>query len=127
MLNLNYRIVVVGLSHLHLPLSFQPGWSSGSWAYHGDDGKKYVEDGTGVAYGETFGAGDVVGCLVSETGDVRFTKNGVLLDVVAEGVTGKLFPAIGMRSVGAKAKINFGPGGFLYEYIKGGKDEKSEE
>jgi len=69
--------------------------------------------------------GDVVGCLVSEKGDVNFTKNGVLLDVVAEGVTGKLIPAVGMQSVGAKAKINFGPGGFQYKRSKDGKDEKS--
>ena len=72
-----------------------------NWAYHGDDGEKYVEAGTGLAYGETFGAGDVV------------------------GVKGKLIPAVGMRSVGAKAKINFGPGGFRYKRSKDGKDEKS--
>ena len=86
---------------------------------------KFVETGTGLAYGETFGAGDVVGCLVSEKGDVKFTKNGVLLDVAAEGVKGKLIPAVGMRSLGAKAKINFGPGGFRYKRSTDGKDEKS--
>ena len=108
-----------------MPVSSLPGWLSGSWAYHGDDGKTYVETPTGLAYGETFGAGDVVGCLVSEKGDVKFTKNGVLLDVVAEGVKGKLIPAVGMWSVGAKATINFGPGGFRYKRSKDGKDEKS--
>ena len=108
-----------------MPVSSLPGWLSGSWAYHGDDGKKFVETGKGLAYGETFGAGDVVGCLVSEKGDVKFTKNGVLLDVVAKGVMGKLIPAVGMRSVGAKATINFGPGGFQYKCSKDGRDEKS--
>jgi hypothetical protein len=124
-LTLNCRTVGIGLSHRHLPVTSVPGWLPGSWGYHGDDGRKFVGNGRGVAYGETFGAGDVVGCLVSENGDVKFTKNGVLLDVVAEGVTGKLIPAVGMWSVGAKAKVNFGPGGFRYEYSKVGKDEKS--
>ena len=67
-----------------------PGWSNGSWAYHGDDGRIFKEASHaprqyssmhGVtddpSYGPTYGTGDVIGCGTKlETGDVFFTKNG---------------------------------------------------
>ena len=54
-----------------------PGWKYGSWAYHGDDGKKFSEVGIRAAYGPTYSTGDVVGCgLEIQTGSVFFTKNG---------------------------------------------------
>jgi len=53
-----------------------PGWRDRSWAYHGNDGKKF-ELGTGAAYGPTYSTGDVVGCgLEFLTGSMFFTKNG---------------------------------------------------
>ncbi|KAI7771477.1 hypothetical protein LZL87_010917 [Fusarium oxysporum] len=59
------------------------GWFDGSWAYHGEDGKLFIESGYGVvptldfgAPGE-FGAGDVVdACLNLEMGEGFCTLNG---------------------------------------------------
>ena len=53
----------------------QPGWKSGSYGYHGDEGKLFVSSGFGVPYGPKFFKGDVVGCGV-EYGSLYFTKNG---------------------------------------------------
>jgi hypothetical protein len=61
----------------------------------------------------------VVGCLVSKEGDVRFTKNGALLGVAVKGVKGKLVPAVGLHTVGATARVNFGAQGFRYQIQQG--------
>jgi hypothetical protein len=53
------------------------GWDCGSWGYHGDDGKLFVEDGRGRPYGKTFGVGDTIGCGVDfDTGKAHFARNG---------------------------------------------------
>jgi hypothetical protein len=52
------------------------GWSGGSWAYRGNDGRKFY-NGTGAIYGPKYSTGDVVGCGVDfQTGSVFFTING---------------------------------------------------
>lgn len=67
----------VGLCHENSPFTGMPGWRKGSWAYHGDDGKLYLEAGHGLPYSDTFGAGDVVGCGSDISKDeLFFTKNG---------------------------------------------------
>jgi len=54
-----------------------PGWNKGSWGYHGDDGKLYLEKGQGVRFGDTYGVGDVIGCEPDINKDeFFFTKNG---------------------------------------------------
>lgn len=53
-----------------------PGWSKGSWGYHGDDGNIYSEYGTGSNYGPRYSTGDVIGCgYLGETGSIFYTKN----------------------------------------------------
>lgn len=55
-----------------------PGWKKGSWAYHGDDGKLYLEQGQGVRFGDTYGASDVLGCGSDvDKDEFFFTKNGI--------------------------------------------------
>jgi hypothetical protein len=93
-----------------------PGWTSLSWGYHGDDGKKY-ESGTGAIYGETFTTGDVIGCRVHLGADVAFAKNGTSLGVAFRGISGKLYPAVGIRSRGAHVRVNFGQRPFLRNVI----------
>jgi hypothetical protein len=61
-----------------------PGWNPSSWAYHGDDGKFYAQSDAGTTYGDTFGAGDVVGCHIAFDKGVTFTKNGTSLGKESE-------------------------------------------
>lgn len=70
-----------------------PGWRKGSWGYYGDDGKLFIENGSGLVPSEDFGylgrfqAGDVVGCALDmKTGEGFCTKNGKRLKM------GKLIP-----------------------------------
>ncbi len=54
-----------------------PGWTPGSWGYHGDDGRKFSDFEASELYGPTYGAGDVVGCGIDfMTKSAFFTKNG---------------------------------------------------
>jgi hypothetical protein len=65
-----------------------PGWCDISFGYHGDDGKLFINDGTGLeptsdfgSQGE-FGAKDTVGIgLNLETGEGFVTRNGKKLNV----------------------------------------------
>jgi hypothetical protein len=112
-----------------------PGWRSSSWGYHGDDGNSYAESGSGTPYGETFGSGDVIGCLMVLEDGVVFTKNGISfgkdlknitrakLTYVSAGIAfhsipgrQKLYPVVGMRSRGARIRVNFGQEQFRYDY-----------
>jgi hypothetical protein len=55
-----------------------PGWDSGSWGYHGDDGRLFSEDGRGTPFGPTYGTGDTIGCGIDfQKKEISFTKNGV--------------------------------------------------
>ena len=54
-----------------------PGWSRGSWGYHGDDGNKFSDAYQGVSYSDKYGTGDIVGCGVDFNSNCAFfTKNG---------------------------------------------------
>jgi hypothetical protein len=54
-----------------------PGWDELSWGYHGDDGQKFHASGTGKAYAELYGKGDVIGCTIDQSkGTATFTKHG---------------------------------------------------
>ena len=111
-----------------------PGWVEGSWAYHGDDGNLFLERGRGVQYGDTYGAGDVVGCGVdSKKNQLFFTKNGEYLGKylrylyhltvdsnfpitgsAGSAPKGQLFAVVGVGGQGTRFSINFGPSGFRY-------------
>ncbi|EWZ81514.1 hypothetical protein FOWG_14519 [Fusarium oxysporum f. sp. lycopersici MN25] len=74
---------VFGFCQSFVPQRSLPGWHKGSWAYHGDDGGLFVEEGwhTSRESDQTFDVGDVVGCGMNlDTGKGYRTKNGVLLD-----------------------------------------------
>jgi hypothetical protein len=111
-----------------------PGWRTGSWAYHGDDGKLFLEQGRGVRYGDTYGTGDVVGCgLDSKKNELFFTKNGEyvgkylrylyhftvdpnfpITGSAGSAPKGRLFAVVGIGCQGVHFSINFGPDGFRY-------------
>ncbi len=49
-------------------------WEPGSYGYHGDDGRKFFQQGQGEEYGPRFGQGDVVGAGIHlGKGEMFFT------------------------------------------------------
>ena len=51
-----------------------------SWGYHGDDGRKFGESGTGEPFGPSYTTGDVIGVgLHHQRKELFFTKNGFFL------------------------------------------------
>ena len=78
----NYSLVAIGICKNRSKQTGMPGWSHGSWGYHGDDGKKF-ESGIGSTYGPVYGTGDVIGCGIDwKTESVFYTKNGESLGKV---------------------------------------------
>lgn len=67
----------MGLSDGRLASNAMPGWQVGSFGYHGDDGKKFDQRGTGIPYASRFTTGDIIGCCLNTLDTcVFFTKNG---------------------------------------------------
>jgi hypothetical protein len=130
-------MIGAGFCHEDSSCVGMPGWVEGAWAYHGDDGKLFLERGQGVRYGDTYGTGDVVGCGVdSEKNELFFTKNGeylgkfkylrylyylivdtnfVITGSAGSAPKGRLFAVVGIGCQGAHLSINFGPSGFRYK------------
>lgn len=107
----------VGLCDRNVKLEKMPGWESGSYAYHGDDGLLFRQTGVaGAAYGPKYGTDDFIGCcwdLVENV--VFFTKNGKNLGTAFRDLTGTLYPTIGMQSMGGHVKANFGSEQFVFD------------
>ncbi|RUS75929.1 hypothetical protein EGW08_016317, partial [Elysia chlorotica] len=68
-------IFTIGLGPEDYPLNRQPGWDSGSIAYHGDNGKFYLEKGSGVFEGSgsppIWKVGDEITAVVRDFGDAE--------------------------------------------------------
>ncbi|KAH6970509.1 ankyrin repeat-containing domain protein [Ilyonectria sp. MPI-CAGE-AT-0026] len=120
----NSRILGLGFCGEDIGRDQMPGWFDGSWAYHGDDGKLFIESGYGAvptpdfgAPGE-FGADDVVGaCLNLETGEGFCTLNGKKMNMgYASERTKfkvvKMYPCVGVdtkdEGVGLQFVVNLG-------------------
>lgn len=75
----------------------------------GDDGGMYA--GTSFSarsFGEPYGPGDTIGCVVDlDTRKLWYTKNGKKCDYELEGVSGRLFPIIGLQAK-VSLETNFG-------------------
>eukprot|EP00898_Chlorokybus_atmophyticus_P003089 jgi/Chlat1/3781/Chrsp259S03945 len=107
----------IGLSAGNVSLKRLPGWEKQSYGYHGDDGKAFSSSGTGVAYGPTFGTGDVIGCIFDQIeSTISYTKNGIHLGVAFTSVKGVLYPTVGMRAPGEEIEANFGAEPFVFDY-----------
>jgi hypothetical protein len=64
-------------------LKYAQGWNAESYGYHGDDGKAFACSGTGQAYSERFGSGDIIGCGIDFVAKrAFFVKNGKWLGYV---------------------------------------------
>jgi ATP-dependent RNA helicase DDX1 len=92
--------------------SLDVGTDKSSWGFGGTGKKSHARDF--VNYGEAFGKGDIVGCLVDLGGEgggdgsISFSKNGVVLGVAftLPKLGGALYPAICMKN--AECGVNFG-------------------
>lgn len=93
-----------------------PGWEEDSWGYHGDDGHSFSCQTTGQDYGPKFTTGDVVGCAVNfGSGECFYTKNGVHLGTAFTGLSGDLYPSIGLKTIGEQVRVNFGAQPFVFD------------
>jgi SPRY domain len=111
-----------------------PGWDSGSWGYHGDDGKLFSESSRGKSYGPTYGKGDTVGCGIDfPKCELFFVKNGVRIGkfmiikhlyqctnctgniyIIIEG---RFFPVVGIGEKNVKLAVEFDPTKTSYQWI----------
>eukprot|EP00741_Cyanophora_paradoxa_P020800 tig00021312_g20079.t1 len=108
--------IAVGLSDRSFQVTRQPGWEPYSFGYHGDDGKKFHTSGRGEAFGPVFTTGDTVGCgLNFASQEVFYTKNGKMVGIAFRGVTGELFPTVGLHSPGESLSVNFGQLPFKFD------------
>ena len=106
----------VGLADPSFDLNRQPGWEPNSYAYHGHDGRRYVDSERGEPYGPRFGAGDVIGCgLLTDHREIFFTKNGALLGMAFSEITTTVHPTVGLHSPGEKVTFNLGGAPFVFD------------
>jgi len=106
----------IGLAGHKHDMEGMPGWLDG-YGYHGDDGLKFHGGlrGQGIAYGPTYTKGDVVGLGWDQKEHrVFFTKNGFAIGPAFENVTGYYYPVIGLHTLDAKVRVNFGQEPFKY-------------
>eukprot|EP01027_Heterolobosea_sp_BB2_P013480 GEZU01019447.1.p1 GENE.GEZU01019447.1~~GEZU01019447.1.p1 ORF type:complete len:359 (-),score=58.05 GEZU01019447.1:136-1212(-) len=111
-------VVAIGLAEKSYPSNKQPGWKNLSYAYHGDDGRKFHNRASGLPYGPKFSTGDTVGCgLIFSKREIFFTKNGVILGKAFDNVPTNvdLYPIIGLDK--AKAAVNFGAEPFKFKKL----------
>ncbi|KAG5751786.1 hypothetical protein H9Q70_005580 [Fusarium xylarioides] len=86
----------IGFCEETTSLGLHLGWESGSWGYHGDDGKTF-SSAAGSPYGPTFGQGDVIGCGVNFDKKTAFyTRNGEIIGQAFFDIRGKLYPAMSL-------------------------------
>ncbi|TYZ64901.1 hypothetical protein PybrP1_001124 [[Pythium] brassicae (nom. inval.)] len=102
----------------------QPGWTSTSYGYHGDDGHFFHGSGEGRHFGPSFDVGDTVGCGVRRSmRDLRsfvfFTHTGDLIPAGDRGIEcghEEWFPVVGLDSANA-IHVNYGQEPFRYDAI----------
>jgi SPRY domain len=107
--------VGVGFAPSTHPRDQQPGWTTASLGYHGDDGNAFVF-GEHDAFGPTFQTGDVIGCGFDAVFQrVFYTKNGSLVGWLEAEITADLVPTVGLAAPGQQVYINVGQQPFLFD------------
>ena len=90
-----------------------PGTVPGSFGYS-SEGHIWV-DGAKESRQEAFKKGSVVGCgICFSSSKLFFTLNGKLIKTV-DGIEGKLYPSVGLHSIGESVRINFGESPFKFD------------
>lgn len=88
---------LVGVGNTSASLSSFPGSDANGWGYYGAGPQKF--NGSGTSYGATFTAGDVIGVEI-DNGALTFHKNGTSQGSAYTGITGTLYPMVGMGTGG---------------------------
>jgi len=99
-------------------INLLPGWTSGSYGFHSDDGKKFGGQGAGYSYSKPFGINDTVGCGINFRENVIFfTRNGEFLGVAfhISDYFDELWPVIGVDTLEI-VSVNFGAQPFKYKF-----------
>ncbi|KUI59786.1 Ankyrin-1 [Cytospora mali] len=108
------QIVGIGFGHSSFNREAMPGWTSATWGLHGDDGGLFHAEGIPISMDENRSFGienivDTVGCCIDPVqGTAYFTRNGEQLDAKFDGITGRIFPMVGIHSAGTSVRVNFG-------------------
>lgn len=103
--------VMVGVINASQKLDTYPGQTTQGRGYFSTSGNKFLNSGSGVSYGESYGIGDIVGvALDMDMGTIEFFKNGVSQGVAYSDLhsLGTVYPTLGATISGASAKANFG-------------------
>ncbi len=97
--------IAIGIANERFPLTRKmPGWDRHSYGWHSDDSSLFHRSGMNIRQfcgGQTFGAGDTVGCLVNyRNGNIAFTLNGTYLGVAFQNakLMGQYFAVVGLDS-----------------------------
>ena len=108
--------ISIGLADQFFQLNRRPGWEVNSYAYLGEDGRKYNDCERGESYGPPFGVGDVIGCgLLCDRREIFFTKNGEHLGVAFGDVPCALYPMVSLHSPNEAATVNLGAAPFKFD------------
>lgn len=117
------QYAMVGIANSSALTSNYFGSDSNGWSYFGSGGRFYL-NATNIAYGNSFTTGDVIGvALDMNAGKIWFSKNNTWQasgDPVAgtnpatTGLSGTLYPGIGLYANTESITANFGASAFTY-------------
>eukprot|EP01113_Clastostelium_recurvatum_P028884 TRINITY_DN3487_c0_g1_i2.p2 TRINITY_DN3487_c0_g1~~TRINITY_DN3487_c0_g1_i2.p2 ORF type:complete len:133 (-),score=22.23 TRINITY_DN3487_c0_g1_i2:31-429(-) len=109
----------IGMARAVTDHLIMPGWKTGTYGYHGDDGRRFggKHNQFGHEYGPVWAKDDVVGCGFDwHAGIIFFTHNKRYIGAAFESVMGdNYFPCVGLHTPGAKVKLNFGQEAFAFD------------
>ncbi|GLI64316.1 hypothetical protein VaNZ11_007541 [Volvox africanus] len=104
----------VGFAHSSHNVTRHVGWDAGTFGFHGDDGKTFLE-GRNEYYGFKFGKGDVVGAALDfQRKEIFFTKNGTKGKAISISISQALYPTVSLHSSGEVVSVNFGQKPFSF-------------
>ena len=108
-----YDQIAVGLTtRKNYPEKEFAGYIDQSVAFHGDDGRYFV-NGKVSGLGCKFGSHDVVGCGITNQGKVFFTLNGLYLHILDTNYVGDVYPIVSLRGRYSSILVNF-EGSFVF-------------
>jgi hypothetical protein len=115
--------LAIGVAPSSLSTGDYPGFTADSWSYYSTTGAS-INSNNFVAYGAAYVDTNVVGVALNmDAGTITFYKNGISQTQAFSGLTGTLYPAVGMingfASPGANITANFGATAFAYSVPAG--------